>query len=292
MLNGYPIFENLVTFEDSHTIVSVSIAPKINKIAYVDKFYSWDGGENCCMTVSILISNLDGSFAELLEINGFEPYWSPNNDMIVYRTENGTNLGNGIRAQIALFDYETKTITKLTNDNFYYYAPVFSKNGELILFQSSKNGPDVYSTNIWLMDLKTSETIQITDIANINLTNTGRPNWIDNENFLFQGVGVNNKFHIYESSITTKQIKQIIDSKWNDYCPSVSPDKTKIAFISDRSGSNQIWLYNLESKTFRQLTGFSNEDYLDESWSRIDWTDNFHILFTFGENKLIKQRIE
>ncbi|HAQ20868.1 MAG TPA: hypothetical protein DCR40_16795 [Prolixibacteraceae bacterium] len=285
--------ENLITVNNSHSVTSVTLASKINKIAYVDKFYAWNGGSNCCMAVSVLISNLDGTDSKLLDINSFEPCWSPNSDKIVFRSENGeTNRENGMPSQIALFDYETKTITKLTSGTAFNYAPVFSENGNLILYQSNKTSQNKNLTNIWMINLKTSETTQITDIANTNLTGAGRPNWIDNEKFLFHGVGRDYKYQIYESSVNDKQVSQLFVSGWNDYSPSISPDNKKIAFISDRSGSKQIWLYSLENKSLKQLTGFSEDEYVDASWNRIEWIDNLYILFTFNDNKLMKLKTE
>jgi Tol biopolymer transport system component len=278
--------ENLITIDDLHSVSSVAFGSQINKIAYVDKFYKWNGGSNCCMAVSILISNLDGSESELLEINASQPFWSPNNDKIVFRTE------NGMASQIALFDYNTKIITKLTDDTFFDYAPVFSNNGDLILYQSSKNSPTTYSTNIWMINLKTSETSQITDIVDLNLRDAGRPNLVDNEKFLFHGIGQDYKSQIYESSVTTMQVIPKIVSNWNDYCPSKSPDNKNIAFISDRSGSNQIWLYSNIDKSLRQLSGFSGDEDIMEEWNRIEWMDNFNILFSISDNKLIKLKID
>ena len=285
--------ENLITYSNSHSVTSVALSSKMNKIAYVDKFYAWNGGNNCCMAVSVLISNLDGTDSKLLDINSSEPCWSPNSDKIVFRSENGeTNGGNGMPSQIALFDYETKEITKLTSGTAFNYAPVFSKSGDLILYQSNKTSQNKNLTNIWMINLKTSETTQITDIANTNMIGAGRPNWIDNENFLFHGVGRDYKYQIYESSINEKQISQLFVSDWNDYSPSISPDNKKIAFISDRSGSNQVWLYSLENKSLKQLTGFSGNEYVDNSWNRIEWIDNLYILFTFNDNKLMKLKTE
>jgi len=287
--NPQPQTENLITTDNSHTITSVSLSPQKDKVAYVDKFYSWDGGENCCMAVAILTSNLDGSGTELIEINAHEPYWSPNDDKIVFRSES-----NDI--QIALYDFETKSITELTDGNGVKYAPVFSKNGEFILFESPRNSnvdyPGYIPSNIWMLNTNTSETSQITDISSLNLKKAGRPNWIDNDRFLFNGTGVDYKSQIYESSITTKQVTQKIVSDWNDYCPSISPDNKNIAFISDRSGSNQIWLYSVETDSLKQLTGFASLDDVDRWWNRIEWMDNSNILFTLNDNQLIKLKID
>lgn len=286
-------YEELVTYDYSHTIVNVAVASKINKIAYVDLYYSWYGGENCCSQVSILISNLDGSQSELLDISGYEPRWSPNNDKIVFRTENVEIIhGYGLPCQLAMYDYNTKEITRLTDNTFYNYSPVFSENGELILFQSNNNNSTVYTNDIWLLNLVTYQSTQITNIKEANLIEASKPEWIDNDRFLFQGRAGDYRAHIYESSIATMKITQTLKSNWNEYCPSISPDKKKIAFISDRSGNNQLWMYNNESKDYKQLTGFSTTEYLDETWCRIQWFSNTEIIFTFGRNQLVKLRVD
>lgn len=286
--NPQPQTESLITTDDSHTITSVSLSPQKNKIAYVDKFYTWDGGENCCMAVAILFSNLDGTETKLVEINAYEPNWSPSNDKIVFRLDADD-------MQIAIYDFETKKITELTDGNGEKYAPVFSRNEEFILFESPENSnvdfPGNTPSNIWMFNTNTSETIQITDIASSKLKKAGRANWIDNDRFLFNGTGVDNKSQIYESSITTKQVTQKIVSDWNDYFPSISPDNKNIAFISDRSGSNQIWLYSVETSSLKQLTGFSSLGGVDRWWNRIEWMDNSSILFTLNDNQLIKLKI-
>lgn len=287
--NPQPNTETLITSNNSHTIASVSLSPQKNKIAYVDKSYSWNGGENCCSAVAILTSNLDGSETKLLGINASEPCWSPDNNKIVFRLETDD-------MQIATYNIESKNIAVLTNENDEKYAPVFSKNGDFILFESPKNSnvdyPGDTPTNIWMINANTSEATKITDIASLNLKKAGRPNWIDNENFLFHGTNRKYKSQIYESSAITKQVTQKIVSAWNDYCPSISPDNRKIAFISDRSGSDQIWLYSMDNNSLKQLTGFPSLGGVDRWWNRIEWTDNSNILFTLGDSKLVKLKIE
>ena len=272
---------------------NVSIAHKKNKIAYVDNYYYWNGGSNCCMATSVLISNIDGSEKELVKINSYQPSWSPANDKVVFYFDGIHNVG-WIPAQIAMYDCKTKSITQLTNDNYNNYSPVFSKNGESILFQSSKNTPGTYETNIWLMNLKTLGTFQVTDISKTSLRTVERPCWIDDDRFLIHGTYSDEKsqYQIFESSVSNGQITKVFDSKWNDYNPSASPDQNKIAFISNRSGINQVWVYFINSKTFLQISGYSNNESVEPGWNSIEWLDNSTIIYTIHGSKLVKQNIE
>jgi len=286
-------FEILQTCEESHMsrLSNVSLAKQKNKIAYVDRFYSWNGGTNCCMSVSVLISNIDGTEKELVEINSNSPSWSPENDKIAFHFDAIQNVG-WIPAQIALYDCETKSVTQITHDDFYNYSPVFSDNGELLLFQSSRNTLGTYETNIWLMNLKTNDLFQITDISQSSLTTVERPCWIDNDRFLFHGVSLDGDYKLFESSISKKQINKLFDSQWNDYIPSISPDDKRVAFISNRSGTNQVWIYHFDRKTYSQITGYSMHESVEHTWNKIEWIDKTTILFTLNDNQLIKQKIE
>ena len=286
-------FEILQTCEELHVprLSNVSLAQQKNKIAYVDRYYSWDGGNNCCMTVSVLISNIDGTEKELVEINSNRPSWSPANDKIAFHYDAIQNVG-WIPAQIALYDCETKSITQLTNDNYYNYSPVFSENGEFLLFQSSRNTPGTYETNIWLMDLKTNDLFQITDISRSSLSTVERPCWIDHDRFLFHGVSPEGDYKLFESSVSKKQINKLFDSQWNDYTPSISPDYKRVAFISNRSGTSQVWIYHFDLKTYSQITGYSMDESVEQTWNKIEWMDKTTILFTLNDNQLIKLKVE
>jgi Tol biopolymer transport system component len=278
-------FETLITFNNNQSIVSVSYSPVTNKIAYVDKNYAWNGGENCCMAVSIILSSIDNQNSELLAIDSDDPDWSSNGNKIVFAEE---TLGQGYYSQIAIYDVMSKTIIKLTNDTTYYYNPSFSPSDDKILYQSNKNRPDINSTNIWLMDLNTLNTELITDLSKNNFIDVSKPDWMNENDFIFQGTSSNNMTSIYKSSVLTKKIEPLIESRWNDYNATISPNADQIAFISDRSGSEQLWLYNLQTKDYKQLTGYDDNEYFDGNWTKIDWQDNNQLLFTFGDNRLTK----
>jgi Tol biopolymer transport system component len=278
-------YDMLITFNNNQSIVSVSYSHVTNKIAYVDKNYAWNGGENCCMAVSIILSSIDNQNSELLAIDSNDPDWSSNGDKIVFAEE---TLGQGYYSEIAIYDVASKVITKLTNDITYYYNPSFSPSDDKILYQSNKDRPDINSTNIWMMDLNTFNTELIIDLSKNSFVNVSKPDWMNENDFIFQGTSLNNMTSIYTSSILTKKIEPLIASRWNDYNATISPNTDQIAFISDRSGNEQLWLYNLQSKEYKQLTGYNDNDYFDGNWTKIDWIDNNQILFTFGDNRLTK----
>jgi len=277
-------FNTLVSI-NNHSISSVSYSPVANKVAYVDKNYAWNGGANCCMAESIILSSTDNQDSELLATFSYDPNWSSNGDTIVFAEE---TQYHGYYSQIAVYDLTSKTITKLTNDTTYYYNPSFSPSDDKLLYQSNKNRPDISSTNIWLMDLNTFNTELIIDLSKNNFINASKPDWMNENDFIFQGTGINNMTSIYKSSILTKEIEPLIESKWNDYNAAISPKADQIAFISDRSGSEQLWLYNLQTKEYKQLTGYDDSEYFDGNWTKINWKDNNQLLFTFGDNRLTK----
>ena len=270
----------------------VSVAQQKNKIAYVAS-YTWNNGNNEAR--SLFISNTNGSEKELVRIHGSQPTWSPINDKVAFYFDGTVNVG-WFPARIALYDCEAKTITQITDENYYNWAPDFSENGELLLYQSSKNTPGTYETNIWVLNLNTMVSVQVTDISKTSLRTVERPRWIDNDRFLFHGVyqEQREKYQLFESSISTKQIIKVFESQWNDYIPSISPDQKKIAFVSNRSKMNQVWIYHIDSKTYSQITGYSLSDYVNQ-YDYIEWLDNSTIVFTISDKqgvRTIKQIVE
>ncbi len=65
----------------------------------------------------------------------------------------------------------------------------------------------------------------------------------------------------------TESPTPLLASTRKDHQPRVSPDGSQIAFVADRSGSDQLWLANRNGENLRQLTRLPAAVITDISWS-------------------------
>ena len=72
---------------------------------------------------------------------------------------------------------------------------------------------------------------------------------------------------LYTMPITGGKATRITDGMAYDTHPRYSPDGKSLAFTSDRSGSDNAWIMDLESKEFTQITKGNNEWVQSAEWS-------------------------
>jgi len=84
--------------------------------------------------------------------------------------------------------------------------------------------------------------------------------------------------------------RKLISSTRTDWCPLISPDGKRIAFVSDRSGSWEIWICDSDGSNLRQLTSYG-KDVSVPQWSpdssRVTFAANpegRYEIFTVGAN--------
>ncbi|RMD90260.1 MAG: hypothetical protein D6813_09415, partial [Calditrichaeota bacterium] len=83
----------------------------------------------------------------------------------------------------------------------------------------------------------------------------------DGKKILFTRLNQYGKGDIYMIDLESKTQTQLTQNPENDFDASFSPDGSKIAFISDRSGSQDIWILNLGSAPPQGINlNFSNID--------------------------------
>ena len=156
---------------------------------------------------------------------------------------------NGKSSDIYLFNLDSEKLTNLTKDWFTDDQISWTPDGSAILFISDRD----------------------------NILDTGVTN--KPENHLF------NQTDIYELNIDSGLINRITDTPFNEMYPCISNDSNYLAFISDKSGINNIYLYSdVQSTNYYQdpqvitnvLTGIT----------QLSWNgDDTQLIFTGFFNK-------
>ncbi len=261
----------------------LAISPDGTKIAYVDNH---DGIHS---TMLLLTANIDGTNVQTIAKNSYKPSWSPDGTKIAFHTEDGeSNIGNGLPSQIAIYDCNTKAITKLTSGIYHNCCPSFSDDGTSLVYQSDEDSHNFgNSRNIITLNLQTLSKKQYSAVRGIYEF----PIYYF-DHFLFSG----NFLHSSRNVIgihSAFDVGDFVTSFRNDYRPSLSPDKKRVAFISDRSGLPQVWVYEIETNRYMQVTGYDEDDYVryTYTWTKINWIDDATLIFTLDDNKVLRQKI-
>jgi len=80
---------------------------------------------------------------------------------------------------------------------------------------------------------------------------------------------------------------KLISSTRKDHQPRVSPNGENIAFVADRSGTDQLWIADINGKEQRQLSHIPKAAIIDVSWS----PDGKNLLLIVQTNLLVKPYI-
>lgn len=166
---------------------------------------------------AVVIVNAENGDQEKLEfrLDGiFSVDWSHQGDKIAF-------VGNkGPKSDIYVYDLNTKTLTNLTDDIYSDSDPTWSPDGKSIFFSSDRAGDT--GANRTSVDMVHHDFDQM---------------------------------DIYRIDLATRRIERITSWLNSDETSTVvSPDGKKLLFVSDRSGINNIYLMDLETKAFRPLT--------------------------------------
>jgi Tol biopolymer transport system component/DNA-binding winged helix-turn-helix (wHTH) protein len=228
--------------------------------------------------------------------------WSSREGQIAFTAK--AENANGLRP-IHLVNRHTKAITPLTQnvsqDGTDYY-PRFSPDGSQLAFLRGMPKPD-HHAHIFVIDLKTKQQRQLT-LANsfhVGLT------WLDENRILYTvresgrlvsrtidlSTGekrelplrdvfqpdYNAKYNVLSMSklrkdvditlfeLTENKAQFIAESTASEWHGNLSPNGRWLAFVSTRTGNNQLWIASVSDGSTRQLTQFVGADISAPHWN-------------------------
>lgn len=270
---------------------------------------------------NLWIINIDGSSNRKLtsrEVSESQARWSPNGDRIAFISS--TNEG----AEVYMYWLKTGQIAKLSQLEKSPSSLTWSPNGNHLAFTMfiAEKPPVIAKMPAKPKGAEWAKPARITDRLKheadgigymepgfthvfIIPSQGGSPRQLTKDNYNHQGslsFSTNGKdiyfssnrhenweydfrnSEIYKVNVTTKEITQLTTQQGPDYSPIVSPDGTKIAFISFKDKVQtyqlrQLYIMNIDGSERQLLSGS-----LDRSISKISWDNSGKgLYFTYDD---------
>jgi len=178
------------------------------------------------------------------------PRWSADGRKIVFQHIEGT------RFNLRVADVATKALTVITDEAIRDYNPVWAPSGEFIYFSSARSG----GMNIWRVPLSADgepagQPQQVTTGAGQDAGLAMSP---DGRRVAFSILKQNADLWRLpvspETGRPTGPPEQLVATTRDDSRGAWSPDGGRIAFNSDRDGTMNLWLFDPEDGSTRQIT--------------------------------------
>ena len=199
-----------------------------------------------------------------LEIGYSEPAWSPNGDRIAFTEIMATGVST---SQIWSVKCDGSDPLLVTNGKTFNSNPIWSPDGRQVFFISDRGG----SRDVWWVPLDargnpTGQTRSLTagvGIGAIALSGDGKK---------LAYTKVTERSNIWSIPVLPDRTLTLEDAlaltSENNYIElmSLSPDGKWIAFDSNRSGNQDIWIMRKDGSELRQLTTHTAHDWIG-SWS-------------------------
>jgi TolB protein len=185
-------------------------------------------------------------------VQNYLPAWSPDGTKIAFVSSRDGNQ------EIYYMNRDGSGLRRVTNSPSIDVTPTWSPTGTQIAFVSDRTGrPQIYVVNIDGTGL-----VKIT-----NETHCDRPTWSPapfNEIAYTSQSGGGHDIRVYE--FATSQARTVTDGNGSNESPAFSPNGRHIAFSSDRSGIEQIYVIDRDGKNLRQITKTGRNRY--PNWSQ------------------------
>ncbi|MFV0389556.1 MAG: winged helix-turn-helix domain-containing protein [Pyrinomonadaceae bacterium] len=185
------------------------------------------------------IANLDGTAEEKLPFSFENMAWSADGTKIVFQEMNGLQTAQN-NADIFIYSFETKQITRLTKNNFFDGDANFSPDANEVVFSSDRDG----NLEIYLMNVDGSNVRRLTD----NPANDSFPRFApDGTQITFNSNRKGESTDVYLMNKSGANEVRLTDSESNSISRGgISPDGTKLAFNSNQNGVYSIFVKDIE----------------------------------------------
>ena len=154
-----------------------------------------------------------------------------------------------------ILDLARGTSTRITSERLVDAGPIWSPSGNQIAFRSNRAttlGVELYVTTS--SPGGTTQRILSSEDAGPDPPSNVIPScWLPDGQVVFFQATMDAGYGIWTSSVEHKNPKAILDTKFNEVQPAVSPDGRRMAYASDQSGRYEIYVQDFPAGGQRTL---------------------------------------
>jgi TolB protein len=186
------------------------------------------------------------------EKQSYLPAWSPDGTKIAFTSSRDGN------PEIYVMNRDGSGVRRVTNHPNIDATPTWSPTGTQIAFTSDRSG----SPQIYVVNEDGTGLVRITSESACD-----RPTWSPapwNEIAYSSRLGGGNIIRVYD--FKTQTTRALTDDIGNNESPSFAPNGRHVAFVSSRSGRDQIFTIARDGKDLRQITRVGANRY--PNWSK------------------------
>lgn len=169
---------------------------------------------------------------------------------------------------VFLLDLATEQVRQLTQGRRPIDGITWTQDAERLVFSSNRDGQ--YS--LWQVGAAGGQP------ARLGMTHTGHVR-LPQIPRLSYGLAVEQVREDANLVLIGGEEERIAVSTEDEHDPAISSSGNAVAFVSERSGSPQVWVYQRDPQRLRQVTQFEQALIYDPSWS----PDDTHIAFSVRE---------
>ncbi len=149
------------------------------------------------------------------------------------------SLNDNGYAHLFGFSPEKLPPTRITNGKWDDVAPSLSPDGKRVVFASNRN--DYW--DLYVLDLSSGQLARLTDTPAYD----GNPSWSPDSQWIIYDTYADDNMEIdILSTVTAGQAIRVTNNPSIDKDPTWSSTGRQIAFVSNRSGDDEIWVVNLD----------------------------------------------
>jgi len=174
-------------------------------------------------------------------------------------------------------------------EEYWIHSIVASLDGSSIYFKSNKdNGAStsqekaVYD-NIWKINLETKELEQLSNFLPLDFDlNDFQEDPLRPNNFyvlggVYSDISSERNFDLYYWNSNDKTLNPLLEDEFREYSININPDGTKLLLTSGRTGTSELWVYDVNTTALSQISDKSKYG-KNAKWKNVIWKDNNTLL--------------